>query len=104
MLGQIFMTMRSTSSGLKTANAQVITIPGAVCGIDLQAPSTGQANLKVYDSKDSNTTGKLLLAEIFCDAGMSSVNHEFTAPVIANQGIYAELTGTSSYIVRFTVG
>lgn len=70
--------------------------------MDLQPPASGQAILKIYDSENSTLTGKLVLAELYCDAGLSGLNHEFFAPVAVNRGIYAELTGTASYTVRYT--
>lgn len=70
------------------------------------SPTTGSALLTVYDSSDSSTSGKLVLAEFEIDAGMPSCNHEYTNLVIANSGLYALLTdisGTSSFIVRYAL-
>lgn len=99
----------STSSGRKTASAQIYTRPGALVGISLSNPDTGQSLLTIWDSSSSNTSGKDVIAEVEMDAGMNSVNHEFMAPVCVNYGLYAELTYTSggsgsSYLVRFIGG
>lgn len=70
------------------------------------SPTTGTATLVVYDSADSNTSGKTILAEFEIDAGMPSCNHEYTNMVNANHGIYATLTdtsGSSSFIIRYAL-
>lgn len=75
-------------------------------GIDVQCPSTGYNILTVYDSADSNTSGKLVIAIIEADAGMVGINHEFFAPVAVNRGIYVAVSGTGtdySYIVRYAL-
>lgn len=94
----------STSSGIRAGSAQITSISGAVCGVDLKAPTTGQVTLTLYDSNTSDVTGKEVLAEIHMDAGLAGVNHEFAAPIIVNHGIYALLTGTSTYLIRYLVG
>lgn len=97
----------STSSGLKSGNQQIIGMPGALHGIDVVAPSNGVNFITVYDSSDSNTTGKLEVAYVEADAGMVSINHEFFTPVVVNHGIYIKVTGSGvdcQYIVRFAAG
>lgn len=96
----------STSSGVKTAAAQITNQPGSLMGFDVQCPSTGYNILTVYDSEDSNTSGKLVLAIIEADAGMVGINHEFFAPTVVNRGIYVSVAGTGtdySYIVRYAL-
>ena len=94
----------STSSGLRSTSAQISSQPGSLMGIDAVSPSSGINYLTVYDSEDSNTTGKLVIAFVEVDAGMVSINHEFFAPVAVNRGIYIEMTGSGSgcsYIARY---
>lgn len=70
------------------------------------SPDTGTATLVIYDSSNSNTSGKLVLAEFEIDAGMPSCNHEYTNFITANNGLYAQLTdtsGTASFIVRYCI-
>lgn len=94
----------STPSGLKTASAQIIVGPGALSGLDGTAPTSSDVTVTLYDSEDSNVSGKLVLAIIELDAGMVSVNHEFFSPVAVNRGIYASVAGAGtgySYNVRY---
>lgn len=95
----------ATSSGKKTAAAQISTQPSYLIGIDCRSPSSGTTILTIYDSSDSNTTGKLILAEVEVDAGMPVLNHEFSTPVAANSGIYVDVTGaaTGSFIARYSL-
>lgn len=94
-----------TSSDKKSASSQILSIGGTLLGIDVLPPTTGQAVLVVYDSENSTTTGKIILAECHVDAGMPSLNHEFVRPLIANRGIYCTLTGTGAeYLIRYTAG
>lgn len=94
------------SSGRRTATAQVSSNPGFLAGLDMISPTTGTATLTIYDSKDSNTSGKTIIAEMEVDAGMPSCNHEYANMVIANQGLYIvleDVSGTASYIARFAI-
>lgn len=75
-------------------------------GVDVRCPDTGRTFLTVYDSENSDISGKLVLAELEADAGMVSINHEFFAPVAVNRGIYVDVSGTGvnyAYIVRFAL-
>ena len=95
----------STTSDRQTASAQIATFSGALCGVDMQPPTSGQATLYIYDSEDSSTAGKKLIAEVFVDAGMPGMQQEYFVPVVVNRGIYCTLTGSNaSYIVRFFLG
>lgn len=97
----------STSSGQQTVTAQVSTLPGSLAGVDLTPPTSGYSTLVIYDSENSSTSGKIILSEIFCDAGAVGVNHEYFAPVAVNRGLYCVLTSTgagSHYYLRFAVG
>lgn len=96
----------STSSGLKTAASQVSTLSGALCGIDVVSASSGTNTLIVYDSFNSDLSGKRVLAVVDADAGTGSVNHEFFVPVGVNHGIYVDVTGPGTdyqFVVRYTL-
>jgi hypothetical protein len=96
----------STSSGLKTAAGQISAQPGSLMGFDAKSPTTGYNIFTIYDSEDSNVSGKLVIAIVESDAGMVAVNHEFFCPVNINRGIYVAVSGTGtdySYIVRFAL-
>lgn len=95
----------STSSGVKTTSAQITTIPAMISGILLDPPTTGMTTLTIYDSENSTTTGKLVLAYLEKFAGESS-NQVALPPVIANRGVYCELSAplsSSSYLIYFTL-
>lgn len=100
----------TNSSGLKTSSAQIATRQSFLSGIDMISPSSGTATLTIYDSSNSSTSGKLILAEMEVDAGMPSCNHEYSSFINANQGIYATLsysagaTADASYIIRYALG
>ena len=97
--------MVATSSGIKTASAQIMNGAGCLMGIDVQSPASGITLLTIYDSADSDITNKLVLAEVEMDAGFMSLTHEYMAPVVANNGIYVIMTGPSlRYIVRYSLG
>lgn len=95
------MQFSVTSSGEKSATAQINTIGGYLHGFELNPPETGYATLKVYDSKSSGTS--MLLATASCAAGMNSIYVEFPYPRACNSGIYAVLTGTTTYTVGFSL-
>lgn len=97
----------ATSSGQQTASAQITPLIGSLMGIDLTPPTTGYSVLTVYDSENSSISGKLILSELYCDAGTVGINHEYFVPVAVNRGIYCVLSGTGSgshFYVRYAVG
>jgi hypothetical protein len=98
----------ASSSGQKTASGQISTFSGALMGVDLTPPTTGYSILVIYDSEDSNTSGKTILTEVLVDAGAVGVNHEYFIPVAVNRGLYCTLTSVGSadshYYVRFMLG
>lgn len=96
------MLHAASSSGERSATAQITVIGAHLCGFELNPPATGLATLKIYDSNSSGTS--LLLATATTAAGLASIYAEFPYPRIANQGIYAVLTGTTTYSVGFSLG
>lgn len=97
-----FLRWASTSSGELSATQQVTTIGGHLHGFELNPPATGLATLKIYDSKAAGTS--LLLSTATTAAGLPSIYVEFPSPRTANSGIYAVLTGTTTYSVGFSLG
>ena len=91
-----------TSSGEKSATAQVTLIGGYLHGFELNPPDSGLATLKVYDSKSGGTG--LLIATATTAAGLPSIYVEFPHPRAANSGIYAVLVGTTTYIIGYSLG
>jgi len=98
-------SIQATSSGELSANAQIMSTGGYLHGFELNPPVSGIATLKLYDSNNSTTAGKLLLATATVASGMNSVYCEFPGLRTANVGIYAVLGGTSTtYSVGFSLG
>lgn len=92
----------ATSSGVKSATAQIIATGGYLHGFELNPPSTGYATLNIYDSNNAGTGFLLTTASVA--AGQNSIYCEFPTLRTANSGIYAVLTGTTTYSVGFSLG
>lgn len=91
-----------SSSGEKSATAQITNTGGFLHGLELNPPSSGLATLKVYDSATAGTTK--LITTATTAAGLSSIYIEFPGPRACNSGIYAVLTGTTTYSIGFSLG
>lgn len=91
-----------TSSGEKSATSQVTSTGGYLHGFELNPPASGLATLKIYDSSSAGTS--LLLSTATTAAGLPSIYVEFPNPRTANSGIYAVLTGTTTYSIGFSLG
>jgi hypothetical protein len=88
----------STSSGSLGATALIMSIPCRLCSIDILPPATGTASLIVYDNNTSSSTSALVLCQIYISASSTqSVNFDLSTPRAANKGLYAVLTGTTTY-------
>ena len=98
------MSCPTTSSGEKSADAQISTQPGRLQGIDINPPAANSSTLKIYDSNNSTLSGKLLLRTITIPAGVASINLS-DLDIVVNQGIYADLGGdATTYIVHYSLG
>lgn len=101
-----FATQSVTSSGEKSATAQVTTTGGFLHGFELNPPATGIGTLKIYDSRAASTS--LLISTATVAAGLPSVYVEFPHGRAANSGIYAVLSNTtadlSTYVIGFSLG
>lgn len=91
-----------SSSGEKSATAQITQIGGHLHGFELNPPSSGLATLKIYDSKSAGTTS--LISTATTASGLASIYVEFPGPRACNSGIYAVLTGTTTYVIGFSLG
>jgi len=98
------MKTQATSSGEKSASSIIQVLGGYLHGFELNPPQSGQATLKIYDSNEASTTNKLLLTTVTCTAGLNSVYVEFPTPRAVNVGIYAVLTGNTTYTVAYSLG
>lgn len=91
-----------TSSGERSATVQITTTGGYLHSLQINPPSSGYATLKVYDSNNAGTT--LLIATVAVSAGLNSIYLSLPHPQTANNGIYAVLTGTTTYTIGFSLG
>jgi len=95
-----------TSSGLLSADAQIISMPGQLFTAQLLGDGTNAATLTIYDSENSTTSGKLVLAKITLDAGLVQAEHlVLEHSLVANRGIYCDVSGTGAeYIIGYVLG
>ena len=95
----------STSSGLKSASAVIMAIPGTLNGLQVIGDGTNAATVTIYDSSTASTSG-LVLAKIVVDAGATYEELVIAeSGIVANNGIYAVVSGTGAeYIVQFAPG
>lgn len=93
-----------TSSGLKSADAVIMAMPGRMFYVQLLGDGTNAASLVLYDN--ASAASGLVLAKLSLDAGLvQSEPFAVEAGVVANNGIYADVSGTGAeYIVYFAPG
>lgn len=90
----------SRSSDLKSASAVIQTGRNRINAITLIADGTNAANVVIYDNATTNSG--LVLGKVTALAGQGTVHVIFENPVVAEDGLYAALTGTgANYIVYF---
>lgn len=93
-----------TSSGLKTASAQITNMSGFLHSIIINPPNTGIATIELFNSEDSNTAGKLSLGRFSCAAGQNSLYFAALVPMAAERGIYASvLSGSAAFVVGYSI-
>lgn len=95
----------ATSSGEKSASTVIYTRPCYLHGFEVVPPNIGYSVLKVYDSSNTSTAGKTIIAEATVAAGQNSIYLSFMTPRVANNGVYAELTNTSgstTFVLAFS--
>ncbi len=90
----------SRSSGLKSADAVIATGVNRLNAVTLITDGTNTASVVVYDNA-STASGKEL-AKVTAAGAQNTVHVLFENPVYAENGIYADVTGTGAgYIVYF---
>lgn len=87
------------TSGEKSASAVICAAPALLVAIDLLPPSEGSATLKIYDN--ASAASGTIIFEATVASGGSSITTNLTMPRLAIKGLYASLTGTTTYIVGF---
>lgn len=91
----------STSSGLKSASAQISAKNAYLYSIEIVPPSTGISVVSIYDNSAGDSSG-LLLATLSQYAGESSKPMIFPMPINANKGLSAILSGTATnYVIHY---
>ncbi len=90
----------SRSSGLKTADAAIAVGRNRINAITLLGDGTNAASIIVYDNATTNSG--TVLAKVTAAAATRLTHIIFENPVVAEDGIYADITGTNAeYIIYF---
>lgn len=93
-----------TSSGLKTASAQITNMSGFFHSIIINTPNTGITTVEIFNSGTSDTTGRVSLGRFSCAAGQNSLYFAALVPMCAERGIYASvLSGTAAFVVGYSI-
>jgi hypothetical protein len=97
------MSNPATTSGLKSADAAILSMPGRLMGLTVLTDGTNDATVVLYDNTAASGTELAKLIVKGADLSKELVIAE--EGVVCNRGIYADVTGTgAAYIVHFTVG
>ena len=93
------MATSSISSGLKTTSQLIATGKNRINAITFLGDGTNVSTVTIYD----NTTASGKIVARVVNKATDQQNHViFTNPVVVENGIYAELTGTGgTYLVYF---
>lgn len=90
----------SRSSGLKTADAVIQTGRNRVNAITLLGDGTNAASIIVYDN--ASAASGVVLAKVTALAATRFTHVLFENPVVAEDGIYADVAGTGAeYIIYY---
>lgn len=90
----------SRSSGLKTADAVIQTGRNRINAITLLGDGTNAASVIVYDN--ASAASGVVLAKITALATDRFTHVLFENPVVAEDGIYADVSGTGAeYIIYY---
>ena len=93
----------ATSSGRKTANAQITNRPSLLTALVFDPAATLPATVTIYDGT-SNAGTELLHLDTVNLTTSEAVVVAFNHPVEAKTGLYAEVSGTGcAYIVHFSL-
>lgn len=90
----------SRSSGLKTADAVIATGRNRINAVTLITDGTNAANVIVYDN--ASAASGVVLAKVSASGAQNTMHVIFENPVVAEDGVYADVTGTGAgYIVYY---
>lgn len=93
-----------TSSDLKSADAAISAIGGYLHGVYLISDASNACSVIIYDNKSA--ASGTVLAKLSIPASTTAPQFiTFNNPVSANNGIYADVSGTgANYIVYYSQG
>ena len=90
----------SISSGLKSADALIATGRNRINAIILNGDGTNAASVTIYDN--TSASGKVVDKVTIGANHVHGDQHIFTNPILCENGIYADVTGTGAeYVVFF---
>jgi hypothetical protein len=98
------MSCPATSSGLKTADAAIMAMPGRLMGLQV-IPGSDAATVTLYDH--ASAASGTVLAKIVVDPTIEGSRELVISEggIICNNGIYADVSGTdAAYIVHYALG
>lgn len=92
----------STSSGRKTADAAIVARPALLKSVILEGDGTNACNVILYDNA-SAASGNILAKVLLQASGPTCIVFQSSDGIEANNGIYADVTGTgAAYIVHYS--
>ena len=90
----------SASSGEQTSDGAVATIGGYIAGVEIITDGTNDVKLILYDNASAASGTVLFEGTVL--GGSHFGGRVWSYPVIYDNGIYADITGTgASYIVEY---
>lgn len=91
------------SSDRLTADTAILASSGYLCSVIVEGDGTNAASVIIYDN--ASAASGTILAKILVDAGLVYESYTPSAPIVAKNGIYADVTGTGcAVIVHFSRG
>jgi hypothetical protein len=97
------MSCPAQSSGLRSADAAISALPAYLKGLIVLTDGTNDATVVIYDNA-SAASGTALAKLIVPGASLSASLHLPQYGIIANAGLYADVTGTgAAYIVQYSI-
>lgn len=96
------MYFPSTSSGLLTADAQIVSHEAKITGVIL-LPAAAASSVVLYNTASGAAVAGQEMVKLQAVANGESVNVTFNSPIHCNDGIWADVSGSAAaYIVLYT--
>jgi len=91
------MDSPATSSGLKTSSAVIYDKSCRLQSVQVNTDGTNAATVIVYDSEDTTTSGRLVLAKFIVPGAQGGDFRHFNdIGIYANRGLYCTISGTGA--------